>query len=160
MEYVAGMAIVKTIGIDGTLMCINTLTSTTSNIYSLIRKFHASEETPNITLYIKETDLEQKLQLLECIIKSIDINRHHTDALSISINNLKHCISDMDAVLKETDKRLEYNKTVWVLKSIRNYGFTDMYEKLKLHSRTLDERKKALLEVLSINVYLTPTVGA
>lgn len=155
MEYAAGIALVKTIGIDGTLACINTLTSTTGNIYSLIRKVSISSDAPDITSYIKETDLERKLQLLECIVKSIDINKHHTEALSMGIDNLKQCISDMNDVLKETDKRLDYNKDLWMLKSMRSYGFLDIYEKLKLHSHTLDERKKALLEVLSINAYLT-----
>lgn len=42
----------------------------------------------------------------------------------MGIDNLKQCISDMNDVLKETDKRLDYNKDLWMLKESAHMDFS------------------------------------
>jgi hypothetical protein len=146
---------IRTIGLDGALGCINAFTSTTSNIYLLIKKFSTLPESQSITEYIQETDLELKLRVLDCIVRSIDIS-HDTEALALSICSLKGCISEMHCILKDIDQRLQYNMSLWVIRSVRSYGFSDLYDRLKLQSMILDDRRHLLMDVLHINKYLVP----
>jgi hypothetical protein len=146
---------IKTMGLDGALGCINAFTNTTSNIYLLIKKFSTLPESQSVTEYIRETDLELKLKLLDCVVRSID-TRHNTEALELSIYSLKQCIAEMNSVLEDIDHRLQYNTSLWLIRSVRSYGFTDLYDKLKLHSQILDDRRHLLIEVLHINHYLVP----
>lgn len=151
MEYVAGVAFVKTVGIDGTLQCLSSVTSSAKCIYNMISSIKTFDESQEVMRFIEETDLERKIRLVESVMAGIDIKQHHTAALAYCINDLKECLALMETLLAAINTRVTYNRSIWMFKSFRAYGFSDLFDRLKISFRNLADRKTALFEVLRIN---------
>lgn len=153
MEYAAGMVIVRTIGVDVTMQCIGALTGSVKGICGLIVGLQSCDEVAGVLKFIRDTDLERKVRLLERIITDIDLTRH-TASLSMSIEDVRECLGDIEKVLTEMQTRITYNRSLWLMKSMRSHGFTDILERIRTLTQNLEDRKKALFEVISINDHL------
>lgn len=150
-------AVVVSYSLDLTLKCISTLTSSVHGISGLISNIYSQKETMDINKFIKESDLEYDIKLLENIIKEIDIEKNHTNSLAISIHSLKECLCDIEQILDEVQRRYAYNKSLLLFSSFRSLDFKDLFAKLKLEKSTLDNRKNTLFDVIRINNYLIPS---
>ncbi len=155
MEYVKGVALVRSLGTNATLQCITSLTTSARCIYGLIASMGTHSEAPDIMMLIKESDLERKTRLLESVLSDIDIKMHYTNSLALCIKNLNSCLDDIKGMLDIVNKRSSYNKSLWLLKRARTYGFMDIYTSLKVTIMNLDDRRQSLFEVLAINHKLT-----
>lgn len=151
MEYVKGVALVRAFGGNATLQCITSLTASARCIYGLLASMGTNAEAPNIMLLIKESDLERKTRLLESVLSDIDMKVHYTNSLARCITDLNNCLDEIKAMLDIVHKRSSYNKSLWLLKRARTYGFTDIYTSLKVAIMNLDDRRQSLFDVLSIN---------
>jgi len=156
MEYIAGVTVLKTIGLDLTLKCISTLTVSTQSVYNLLSNIKSSVHTKDLTNVLKEMDLENDILILESIFKEIDLENHHTKTLALCLESLKVCVSEIENKLSEVNNRIIYNQSLWIASSMRSYVFDDIINSLKLLKLNLDNRKKTLFEVIKINAYLNP----
>lgn len=156
MEYV-GIIITKSVGIDFTIKCITTLTTSAQGIYSLVSSISSSSiyaSDQDISKFLKELDIHSDISILEILIKEIDIHKHHTQTLSQCLEKLQECVINIENELIEINKRLLYNKSLWIAISMRSYGFQDIIENLKILKVNLKNRKKMLFDVIKINDYL------
>ena len=156
MEYIAGVTVLRSIGLDLTLKCISTLTISAQSVYSLLTNIKSSAHTKDLTNVLREMDLENDILILESILKEIDLEHHHTKTLALCLESLKVCVFEIENKLSEVNNRIIYNKSLWLASSMRSYVFDDIIDSLKLLKSNLDNRKKTLFEVIKINSYLNP----
>jgi hypothetical protein len=144
------------IGLSLAANCITTLTTSANGIYTLIGNISSSGIIPDITRFLNESDIEDQIRTLEFLLKEIDIHKNPTRTLSASLASLQECVSKIEEILHDVKTRMEYNKSLWFLVSIRSYGFSDIVQRLKTLKMTLDNRQNKLIDILKINVFLTP----
>jgi len=154
MEYAAGVAIVKTIGIDVTIQCVKAVSCTAQGIYGLLRNIGSIDTGGAVSKYMREADIECQVQLLESVVSAIDVNRHHTEPLSLCIKDLRSCLDQIEKILREFQTRIDFNRSIWLFSSLRSYGFSDLHDELKLHTRHLADRSSRLFDIIKINGYL------
>lgn len=144
------------IGLSLAANCITTLTASANGIYTLIGNISSSGIIPDITRFLNESDIEDQIRTLELLLKEIDIHKNPTRTLGASLASLQECVSQIEEILHDVKTRMEYNKSLWFLISIRSYGFSDIVQKLTTLKMTLDTRQHKLFDILKINGYLTP----
>jgi hypothetical protein len=151
MEYL----LLKTIGIDLTLKCVNIVSTSVHSIYNLVSAVKASgANVIEITKLLKELDIDNDVILIESLLQEIDLTKIHSKTLAICLERLKECVLEIENDLKIINDRLTYNNSLWYGKSFRAYAFDDKIESLKLLKLNLDNRKKNLFEIIKINNYL------
>lgn len=140
-----------TVGINFAFKCINLLSSTASGIYSVSQSVRTNGD-PNsdIAKVLKETDIEFKVQVLEEFIKQIDLNKVNNDSLILCISGLNKCLQDIEKELKQIHDRLIYNKSLWLLSSIRSYSFRNNIIRINSHAKVLEERQNMLFKLISL----------
>lgn len=148
--------VITSVGINLVATCISSLTSSANGIYTLVNNMSSSVSIPDITQFLNETDIVEKIKTLECLLNEIDNTKNPTKTLISSINSLGECVKEVEIKLKQVKSRMEYNKSLWLFSSLRSYGFSDIVKSLKILNNTLDQRQKNLFEILKINNYLTP----
>jgi hypothetical protein len=156
MEYIAGVTIIKSIGLDLTIKCITGLTSSAQGIYNLLTNIKTSSYSEDISKVLKELDMENDILILESLLKEINIEKHHTKTLALCLESLRECVVSIEKILIEINTRIIYNKSLWIGTSVRSYTFDDIIESLKIFNSNLNNRKKTLFEVIKINQYLNP----
>jgi hypothetical protein len=151
MELVTGMAIVKTVGVDVTLQCLSSVTSSAKGIYNMISSIKTNDELLEVMRFIEKEDIEKQTKMVEAILTGVNIEKHHTSALSQCVSDLKECLSTMETLLSAINVRANYNRSIWMFKSFRSYGFSDLFNRLQICTQNLAYRKQALFDVLRIN---------
>lgn len=167
MDYVIGSTVARailgsptlsTICIQTTIQCLQTLAVTTQEIYGFITTIKTTTHHIDITNLLIELDLEPEVLVLESLLKEINIEKHHTQTLAICLKLLEDCLTDILKLLSEVNKRLDYNKKLWVsFYGSRSYKFDDLGNKLRFYKANLDKRKDNLFEIIKINKYLIPS---
>lgn len=166
MDLAIGTTVVRTIlsnpilgaiSLQMTWQCVRTLLGTTQEIYGFITTIETTTRHVNIGSLLMELDLASEILYLESMIKEIDIEKNYTQTLAISLKLLQDCLNDIHLLLSEVNKRIEYNKKLWVTGyGIREFKFDDLSNRLKFLTQNLEKRKENLVVVLKINDKLTP----
>ena len=137
---------VKAIGIEGTIHC---LTTSVKGIYSLLSSIGTHDGATDVNIHLKRLDLESKIRLVDCIIK--DIRAVETNTLAMCISDIKESLTNLEQILQAINERIKYNNSIWVCRSFRSYGFTDILPQLDIAVTILLDRRSALFDVLRIN---------
>lgn len=166
MEYAIGSAVTKailgnptlsTICVQSTIQCVQTLMVTTQEIYGFITTIKETTSHVDIANLLVELDLEPEVLLLDSLLKEINIEKHHTQTLAISLKSLDQSLNDILKLLSEVNKKVDYNKKLWfTLGGWRCKNFDGIGEKLRCYKSNLDKRKANLFEILKINSFLVP----
>lgn len=154
MAYILGMGLIQTLGVDFSLKCISTLTSSMQGIYLLMSNIHNTVETKDVSKTLMELDFYADLKLLDILLKEINIDINHTNTLALCLEMLKNCVTDIEKELTEIQNKNIYNQSLWL--KFRAYDFDDNITTLKILRLNLDNRKKSLFDILKINNYLVP----
>lgn len=155
MDIVIGKTVVQTIGLDLTLKCISTLTSSAQGIYSLIKSINSNaSDQPDIQFVIADLDLGMEVKILDALIKDINIETQYTETLALCIESLKECVEQLESELVDVQKKLEWNSSLRIFKYYRSYGFEGKVEKFRLLKSNMNGRKAMLFDVLKINQHL------
>lgn len=155
MELALGLTVVRT-SVDLTLMCIKTVTSSAQGIYGLITALNSSS-VGSISHVLRELDLETDVLILESLLKEIDVDKHHTETLSLCLKSLEECVLKIETALKTVHERISYNNSIWLFSTMRSYSFDDLADSLKILKLNLNNRKKTLFDVIKINPFLKCT---
>ena len=162
MNYTLGNALFSTlinnttlgtIGLSLTIKCIETLASTTQNIYGLITTIKTTTHHIDIKRLLVKLDMEADILLLEIMLKEIDIKKNHTQTLALGLKNLQECLNEIHKLLEIIHNRIRYNNSVWVGTT---YKFDDVSEDLSNLKKVLDGRKNMLMKIIEINNILIP----
>ena len=158
MELIIGANVIRTIGLDLTLKCVSVLTTSAQGIYSLITNIKSTHPlyVEDVSKILKELYLEKYILILESLLKEINIEKHHTKTLALCLESLKTCVLEIENVLGTINNRVIYNKSLWLGKSIRSFGFEDIISSLQLLKKNMDNRTNKLFEVIKINHKLNP----
>lgn len=167
MEYAIGSAVTRailgsptltTICVQSTIQCIQTLAVTTQEIYGFISTIKETTCHVDIANLLVELDLEAEVLVLGKLLEEINIEKHHTQTLAISLKLLDQCLAEILKLLSEVNRKMDQNKKLWItFYGWRCQKFDGLGEKLRFHKINLDKRKFNLFEILKINSYLVPT---
>lgn len=143
------------VGINFALRCASdmassTLSSTTTGIFALTQKIYKSDPSGEMEKVLKETDIEFKRDILYTLIEKIDSNKIHNKALKQCLDGMKECLADLEKELKIIHQKLEYNKSLWLLPSMRSYKFTNSPDKIRSLFKVLVERRDMLFKMLDL----------
>lgn len=111
------------------------ITSTTSNIYSLIEKIQATPPS-DVTELISSLDIEVTLRVFELFL--LEINKP-TDSQKVCLQEIHSVILSIKEELEKIHFRMNYNSDLYFLSSIRSYRFTNCIIRLKIISPSLNE---------------------
>lgn len=150
MEYVIGGTIIRTIGIDLTLKCISTITSSAHSIYGLISGLTSGPRPQDVVTVLKKLDIEQKVRVLESLIKNLRLGKH-SETLSLCLDGLKQCLNNIEAELVIVQNRVTYNHSLWFFKGWRAWSFDDCIINLTTFNDMLESRRNMFFEVLKVD---------
>ena len=154
---ILGSPTLSTICIQSTVQCLQTLAVTTQEIYGFITTIKETTSHVDIKNLMIELDLEPEVLVLESLLKEINIEKHHTQTLAICLKLLDQCLADILKLLAEVNKKVDYNKNLWVtFYGWRCQKFDGLGDQLRFYKANLDKRKSNLFEILKINSYLIP----
>lgn len=137
------------LGLSATLGLISGVTGTTQNIYALIGRMTQSNMC-DINKIIQETDLEMTIRVLECLVSEIKLDEKSPVTINICLKGIHSAVKDIEGELEKIKYRLEYNKNIWVLSSFRSFKFQNCSSRLKNYLNIIENRKKLLFEVLTV----------
>lgn len=157
VRSVAGNPIVGSIGLGLTIECIKTLASTTQNIYGLITTIKTTTSHVNIHKLLMELDFEADIIVLGSLLRSIDVEKHHTEPLSLSLKLLEEILLEIHDLLESVHKKIQYNDALWTGSKFLSYKFDSVSDKLRFIKINLDKRKQNLFDIIKINDHLLTT---
>jgi len=126
---------------------LSNITSSIYNINSYILK-DTSENAIKVADFIREFDILHKIKTITEFIDSIQSNTH---VINAEIESIKICINDINVQLKIIEQRLDYNKNIWILSSIRSFGFDNRIKELTILMKVLNDRFNMLLLIYNNN---------
>jgi hypothetical protein len=154
--------ILGTIGIQMTLQCLQTLSSTTQEIYGFITTIKTTTHHVNIGSTLMELDLASEIVFIESLLREISLaiendEKKHTQSLAVSVKLLKDCLLDIHSLLDEINKRIEYNTKLWVTGyGFRTYRFDDVDGKLHFLANNLEKRKRNMALAIQVDPFIDP----
>lgn len=140
------------IGLDLTIRCISTLTTSAQGIFLLCNNINKNNI--DITYFIKKLDIYADINVLEILLKEIDLEKHYSQTLAMCLKNLQECVSDIELQLIFIHNRINYNKSLWYIFQYKSFKFTDIISELEILKKKLDNRKNLLFDILKINQFI------
>lgn len=162
MNYIAP-SIVGYIGFDLTVKCLSSITSSATNICSVLSFINSHTEHADIIFEIQTLDLDTDIEgatflLLE--LKPRLTSTNHTQTLAYSVKKLSSVISQIETLLITIHEKLAYNKSLIVAPAMRAHKLDKDVLQLKSLKNIFKERRTTLFEVIKINPYLRPYDGS
>lgn len=98
---------------------------------------------------IRTLDLNNNIKILTLLIT--DITPTNTSvAISNMLSSILECIQLIESQLTIIHDRISYNKTLWLFRSVRAFGFTNRIIEITALSEILNKRQQLLFNLLSI----------
>ena len=131
---------------------INTISSLSMNIYNItsnikLNKNLYSEELNRILI---RTDIETTIQLLESIISEIPEYMGKSTSVLLALHNVSNIISLIETELSKINKKIEYNKNLYVLKNWRSLDFKEELNDLENLMNILEKRRDNLFKTIEL----------
>jgi len=139
--------IVSTILFNMSSIFLTNITTSIYNINSYVLK-DTNHNANVVSDFIREFDILHKIKTITEFIDSIQHPNHN---VLEEIESIKICINDITKQLKIIEQRLEYNKSIWLLSSIRSYGFENRIKELKILMKVLNDRFNMLVLIYKTN---------
>lgn len=139
------------IGANFTFGLLSGLTTALNSAYSLttVIATRTSNGADDIKNTIKDSDIENKLKIIQHLLQEIKINQKTPNTMIECINSINDVIKELTDELQKINYRMNYNDRVW-LPSVRAYSFKNSNMRLLQHIKKLDSRYLMLLEILRI----------
>lgn len=158
MNYIAP-SIVGYIGFDLTIKCLTGITSSATNICSLLTYISTHSGHADIIFEIQKMDLDTDIEGTTILLTELQprINETtHTQSLAYNVKKLHEIINKIEMLLISIHEKLAYNKSLIVASGLRAYKIENDIEVLKSLKNTFKERRTTLFEIIKINPYLKP----
>lgn len=153
MEYIMGGTIIRAIGLNLTLGCLNRITSSAQSIYTLIGYVNGNSKYSDVGETIQKLDLDLKIRVLESLMKNLKTEKH-SEALQMCLTALGDCLISIEKELCDVYTKTNFNRSIKIMRSYRAQSFENNIKKLCIYSDTLDSRKELLFEILGIDKHL------
>lgn len=149
-----GQALMQKVGLELGMKVIKGVTSSAKNISSLLGFIKREDDQTDLMKFLKQTDIEATIKILECIVSELCVDDETPISIINSLKGLHESLVCIETELKEIKHRLEYNRSLYVFKSLRSYGFKSKMKNLSINLDILANRKKLLFETIEISASL------
>ena len=136
---------------------VHTVTSSVKSIFGIMDSISTSK-TPGIgkkTVYsdiddfLDEVDLRTKLDTYSLLILEIPCTR--SKAITNCLINVRNVIKEIEKQMVNIKKKTMYNKSLWLLKSMRAYSINTEFKILQRYIEKLDSRIDRLKTVTEMS---------
>jgi hypothetical protein len=158
MNYIAP-SIVGYIGFDLTIKCLTSITSSATNICSLLTYISTHSCHADMIFEIQKLDLDTDIEGTTLLLAELQPRLNettHTQSLAYNVKKLYEIINKIENLLIQIHEKLAYNKSLVIASGMRAYKIEGDIEVLKSLKNTFKERRTTLFEVIKINPYLRP----
>lgn len=144
--------VIGALGANLTLGLISGVSGTATSVYTLIStiKQRTNNGAEEIKQIIQETDLEGKIKTTQFFLSEIKIDNNTPYTVIYCANLINDAIVSIVDELNKIYQRMQYNNNIWIGSSVRAYKFHNCMLRLKARLDTLEERKKSLIDILSV----------
>ena len=131
---------------------INTISTLSMNIYNITSNIKLNKNLYNEELnrILIRTDIETTIQLLESIISEIPEYMGKSTSVLLALHNVSNIISLIETELSQINKKIEYNKNLYVLKNWRSLDFKDELNDLENLLNILEKRRDNLFKTIEL----------
>jgi hypothetical protein len=131
---------------------INTISTLSMNIYNITSNIKLNKNLYNEELnrILIRTDIETTIQLLESIISEIPEYMGKSTSVLLALHNVSNIISQIECELIKINKKINYNKNLYVLKNWRSLDFKDELNDLENLLNILEKRRDNLFKTIEL----------
>jgi len=151
MALLIAKGVVEKVGIDLGFKLINSASTSAQNISALMGFIQSESNEGKLIGLLKSTDIEITVKILECIISEINVNNKTPNSVINCLKGLHEILTKIENELHVIKLRIEYNKSLYILKAFRSYNFISNINKIKNYLLVLENRKKLLFETIEIS---------
>lgn len=142
------------IGLSGAglmLQLISNMSSSITNVKVLMTNIKSYTKTKYNKNILVKLDLDRKIEIIESLINNIDLTSEHIDTLDLAINSVIECVNNIKNMLILITERISYNKSLWIMKSLRAYNIDKYILELENLDSVLDKRVELLKSIIELN---------
>ena len=145
-------AIIGTVGFVAATSIINSITSVSSSIYSLISHIQLSKNNNQneILQMLNRTDIETTIKLLHTIIIEIPEYYNTKSSVITVLQNLQEIIELIENEIKEIHHKILYNSTFYFFSSWRSYDCKHNLDSIEIKIKIFDKRCDNLFKILKM----------
>lgn len=158
MNYIAP-SIVGYIGFDLTIKCLTGITSSATNICSLLTYISTHSGHADIIFEIQKMDLDTDIEGTTILLAELEPRLNettHTQSLAYNVHKLHEIINNIETLLLAIHEKMAYNQSLVVASGIRAHKIEHDIAVLKSLKNTFERRRTNLFEIIKINPYLKP----
>lgn len=142
--------IIVNLGFSAIIGSLRTISETSMNIQTIIRRFDSKTSNQQILQVLLESDIEATLEVIEQLFKHIKIDTIDSRPIHIVIRHIQDIIQQLEQELITIHEKDTWNRQLWVFYYIRAYNFNQHITRIQLLKRILDKRLDMLIKVLQI----------
>jgi hypothetical protein len=144
--------VIGALGAHLTFGLISGLSETVKSAYNLISTImqRTSNGAEEIKQFIQKIDVENKIKTAQFLLHEIEITENTPNTIMYCIQSIDEAIKEIVDELDKIYNRMQYNSNLWVGSSIRSYKFQNCMLRLQAKVDKLEDRKKTLINVMSI----------
>lgn len=145
-------AVIGTLGMVTATSAINSITTLSSNIFTLVGYLRLTHNVHHIDIVkiLNKTDIEATIKLLQTIIS--EIPEYYNSSLSVveALKNVQEIIGQIEDELKEIHKKITYNSSLYFLLTWRSYDCRENLDSIEIKVNILDRRRDNLFKILEV----------
>lgn len=145
-------AVVGTIGMVTATSVVNSITTLSSNIFSLVGHIKLTKDIHynDIIKILNKTDIEATIKLLHTVIVEIPEYYNNCYSVVIALKDVQDIISSIEDELKEIQNKVRYNSQIYFMANWRSYDCKDNLDSIETKVAILDRRRDNLFKILDV----------
>ena len=143
--------IVVNLGFSAILGSLRTISETTTNIHSIIRRFDAKTSNRQILQALLKSDIQATLEVIEELLCHIDASKIESRPLQLVIHHIQDIVQQIERELVVIHEKDTWNRQLWMFYYLRAYTFDTHISRIHTLKRILDRRIDMLMKVINIS---------
>lgn len=145
-------AVIGTIGMVTATSVVNSITTLSSNIFTLVGHIKLSKDLHqnDIIKILNKTDIEATIKLLHAIIVEIPEYYNNCYSVVIALKDVQDIISSIENELIEIKNKIHYNSQIYFMSGWRSYDCKDNLDSIEIKVEVLDRRRDNLFKILEV----------
>ena len=144
--------VISTLGVITVSSIINSITTLSTNVYTLIKNIKVSKNIHNsdIIKLLTKTDVASTIDLLHSVIKEIPEYYINSQSVMMVLKNVNEIIESIEIELKDIHTKIIYNEQLYVMTNWRSYSCKENLDSIELKINILDKRRDNLFKILEV----------
>lgn len=154
MEYFVAKEFVGRVGFSVAVNLATALTSSAKSISSLLGIINNDKTQTDLIRLLEETDVETTISVLDTMVGEIRIDEKTPNTIIMCLKKVHSILQKIEAELKGIHDKVKWNKSLYLLKSLRSYTFKSNIARINTLLGVLEGRRKLLFDALNIQPHL------